>query len=70
MYFGELILEVMMDYILIRDGNGDLCVMPADVFDLACKDGTLPFDTRPIFKGGREDCLAEMYELGGEHGGN
>lgn len=58
-----------MDYVLIRDGNGDLCVMPDAVFDLACKDGTLNSETKPIFRGGCEACLAEMYELGGEHGG-
>lgn len=57
-----------MDYVLIRDGNGDLCVMPDDVFDMACKDGTIHPDTEPLFCGDGEDCLSAMEALqnGGE----
>lgn len=61
-----------MVYVLIRDGNGDLHVMPVDVFDMACKDGTLHPETEPIYEGECEDCLMAMDALSneGKNGGN
>ena len=59
-----------MVYVLIRDRSGDLHVMPVDVFDMACKDGTLPPDTEPLYEGECEECLMAMDALKGKNGSN
>ena len=57
-----------MMYVLCRDDEGFLVVLPVAEFDRACVDGTLPAETEPLYQGPAEECLTAMDALGGSKG--